>query len=496
MRMSLVPRSVWALVLIVACTAAAAAQQVPENRAQIAYSFAPVVKRTAPAVVNVYSKRVISDQSASPFGGDPMFRYFFGDNRLFGRPRERVLNSLGSGVIVEPSGFIVTNNHVIKGGTDIRVSLSDRREFEAKVVLADERTDLAILKIDPGKEPLPVLPMGDSDALQVGDLVLAIGNPFGVGQTVTSGIVSALARTHVGATDYQFFIQTDAAINPGNSGGALVDMAGELVGINASIYTRSGGSNGIGFAIPVNMVKAVIKSARAGGKIVRPWLGGAFQDVTVDIAELLGFDRPQGVLIADLHPQSPLVAAGLKRGDVILSVDGKPVGDAQELEYRLATHAVGDVAKITYSRDHRTRKAGISADRGARGAGGRQDPGARAQSLCRARGGERLARRRRRARPATHRHGRGGGRDPPRLCRPGWFSQGRYPGGDQRRDGEGRKNPRSHPVASDRLVAVLGQSRRADDEHADRGLVVKIWRLVPEVEYRFGPDPAILTGAL
>jgi len=359
MRALFLPRIVLALALVFAGAAGAVAQQVPESRAQIAYSFAPVVKSTAPAVVNVYSKRVIKDQT-SPFGGDPMFRYFFGDQRFFGRPRERVLNSLGSGVIVESSGFIVTNNHVIKGGTDIRVSLSDRREFEAKVVLADERTDLAILKIDPGKQPLPYLKMGDSDALQVGDLVLAIGNPFGVGQTVTSGIVSALARTHVGATDYQFFIQTDAAINPGNSGGALVNMAGELVGINASIYTRSGGSNGIGFAIPVNMVKAVIKSARSGGKIVRPWMGGSFQDVTADIAESLGFDRPQGVLIADMHPKSPLIAAGLRRGDVILSVDGKPVGDAQELQYRLATHSVGDVAKLTYSRDHRTRETEVT----------------------------------------------------------------------------------------------------------------------------------------
>ena len=243
--------------------------------------------------------------------------------------------------------------------------------------------------------------MGDSDALQVGDLVLAIGNPFGVGQTVTSGIVSALARTHVGATDYQFFIQTDAAINPGNSGGALVDLAGDLVGINASIYTRSGGSNGIGFAIPVNMVKAVIKSARAGGKIVRPWMGGAFQDVTADIAESLGFDRPQGVLIADLHPQSPLVAAGLKRGDVILSIDGKAVGDAQELQYRLATRAVGDVARIAYSRNHRTREAEIKLMAAPEVPRSQQDPCARSQSLCRPRGREYLARGGRGPRPAT-----------------------------------------------------------------------------------------------
>ena len=347
-------RAALAVALIVAGTIFANAQAVPENRAEIAYSFAPVVKRTAPAVVNVYAKRVVRNEGVNPFSGDPMFRYFFGDRGMFGQPRERVQNSLGSGVIVESSGFIVTNNHVIKGGTDIRVSLSDRREFEAKVLLADERTDLAILKIDPGKEALPILPMGDSDALEVGDLVLAIGNPFGVGQTVTSGIVSALARTHVGATDYQFFIQTDAAINPGNSGGALVNMAGQLVGINSQIFTRSGGSNGIGFAIPVNMVKAVIKSARAGGKIVRPWVGGDFQDVTPAIAESLGFDRPQGVLIAALNKESPLLTAGLKRGDVILTVDGKSVGDAQELDYRLATLSVGDRAKVSYSRDRQT----------------------------------------------------------------------------------------------------------------------------------------------
>jgi len=347
-------RAALAVTLIVAGTIFANAQTVPDNRAEITYSFAPVVKRTAPAVVNVYAKRVVRSEGVNPFAGDPMFRYFFGDRGMFGQPRERVQNSLGSGVIVESSGFIVTNNHVIKGGTDIRVSLSDRREFKAKVLLADERTDLAILKIDPGKEALPILPMGDSDALEVGDLVLAIGNPFGVGQTVTSGIVSALARTHVGATDYQFFIQTDAAINPGNSGGALVNMAGQLVGINSQIFTRSGGSNGIGFAIPVNMVKAVIKSARAGGKIVRPWVGGDFQDVTPAIAESLGFDRPQGVLIADLNKESPLLAAGLKRGDVILTVDGKPVSDAQELDYRLATLSVGDRARISYSRDRQT----------------------------------------------------------------------------------------------------------------------------------------------
>jgi serine protease Do len=359
MPMFVVLRAALAVVVIVAGAQAVLAQAGPESRSAIALSFAPIVKRTAPAVVNVYAKRVVREPGFNPFGDDPMFRYFFGDRGLFGAPRERVQNSLGSGVIVEASGFIVTNNHVIKGGTDIRVGLSDKREFEATVLLADERTDLAILKIDPGSEALPVLAMGDSDGLEVGDLVLAIGNPFGVGQTVTSGIVSALARTHVGASDYQFFIQTDAAINPGNSGGALVDMAGKLIGINASIYSRSGGSIGVGFAIPVNMVKAVIKSSRAGGRIVRPWSGADFQDVTADIAESLGFDRPTGVLVVGLHRQSPLLAAGIKRGDVVLSVDDKSIGDAQELDYRLATHAVGETAKITYSRAGKTYEAEI-----------------------------------------------------------------------------------------------------------------------------------------
>ena len=207
----------------------------------------------------------------------------------FGRPRERVQNSLGSGVIVDPAGLIVTNNHVIANGTDIKVVLADRREFEARVLLTDERTDLAVLKIDVPDEALPALTLGDSDALEVGDLVLAIGNPFGVGQTVTSGIVSALARTKVGVSDYQFFIQTDAAINPGNSGGALVNMSGELIGINTAIFSRGGGSIGIGFAIPTNMVRTVVASAESGKRCdQRPWLGVELQDVTAEIADIAG----------------------------------------------------------------------------------------------------------------------------------------------------------------------------------------------------------------
>ena len=241
--------------------APAFAQQVPQSREQIQLSFATVVKQTAPAVVNVYAKRVVRQPGIPGFSDDPFFRRFFGDGGAFGRSREMVQNSLGSGVLVDPSGIVVTNNHVIQGGTEIRVVLSDRREFDATVTLADEHSDLAILKVNPGQAKLPSLALGDSDDLEVGDLVLAIGNPFGVGQTVTSGIVSALARTQVGITDYQFFIQTDAAINPGNSGGALIDIAGRLIGINTAIYSRSGGSIGIGFAIPANMVRTVVASA-------------------------------------------------------------------------------------------------------------------------------------------------------------------------------------------------------------------------------------------
>ena len=232
-------------------------RQAPQNRAELQFSLAPIVKQAAPAVVSVYAARVERRQS-NPLAEDPFFRRFFGGD--FGVPQERVQRSLGSGVIVEPSGVVVTNNHVVENMTELKVQLSDRREMEAEILLRDPRTDLAVLKLK-GSGPFPVMPIGDSDALEVGDFVIAIGNPFGVGQTVTQGIVSALARSKVGIGDYQFFIQTDAAINPGNSGGALVDMGGRLVGINTAIFSRSGGSMGIGFAVPAVMVKVVVQSA-------------------------------------------------------------------------------------------------------------------------------------------------------------------------------------------------------------------------------------------
>lgn len=332
--------------------------QVPETRGQIQLTFAPVVRQAAPAVVNVFTRRVVRERVVSPFANDPFFQRFFGDRFSFGVPRERVQRSLGSGVIVRADGVIVTNNHVIAEGESFTVALADRREFEAEVLLADERTDLAVLKIDTGGEELPVLRFGDSDALEVGDLVLAIGNPFGVGQTVTSGIISALARTQVGITDYRFFIQTDAAINPGNSGGALVTLDGRLAGINTAIFSRSGGSNGIGFAIPANMVRVVVESALRGGHhVVRPWLGAAVQTVTSDIAASLGLDRPGGVLVGDVYPGGPADRAGLRTGDVIRRLGEHEIADAQALRYRIATQKLGSRVTVEYIRDGRVRRA-------------------------------------------------------------------------------------------------------------------------------------------
>ena len=324
----------------------APAQEVPATRTQIQLSFAPLVKKVAPAVVNIYSRKVVRSRAVSPLFDDPFFRRFFGQDFPFGGTRERVQSSLGSGVIVDAKGLIVTSHHVIKGADEITVALADRREFEATVVLADERTDLAVLRIDTGGEKLPFMTLRDSDDLEVGDLVLAIGNPFGVGQTVTSGIVSALARTAVGVADYRYFIQTDASINPGNSGGALVSMDGGLVGINTAIYSRGGGSIGLGFAIPSNMVKAVIASSALGPKMLRPWLGASGQAVTAEIAPTLGLTRPFGVLINGVHPRGPAARAGLEIGDLITAVGGRRVDDPQALRYRMATLPIGETTTL------------------------------------------------------------------------------------------------------------------------------------------------------
>jgi Do/DeqQ family serine protease len=324
-------------------------RRVPSSPDELRLSYAPVVQRAAPAVVNVYAAKMVAVRN--PLFDDPIFRRFFGVPGGPGGPGDQVQRSLGSGVLVDPAGLVVTNNHVIEGADQVRVSLTDKREFEAEMVLKDSRSDLAVLRIKAHNERFPALELADSDALEVGDVVLAIGNPFAVGQTVTHGIVSAVARTQVGITDYQFFIQTDAAINPGNSGGALVDLAGRLVGINTAIFSRSGGSQGIGFAIPANMVKVVVASARSGGSTVRrPWLGARLQGVTPEIAEGLGLKRPAGALIASVAPASPAARAGLKTGDLITAIDGQPVEDANAFEYRFATKPIGGTARLGITR--------------------------------------------------------------------------------------------------------------------------------------------------
>lgn len=328
----------------------------PQSMADVKLSFAPVVERAAPAVVNIYTRRVVRQRS--PFAGDPFFERFFGADR-FGAPRERVQNSLGSGVIVSPDGVIVTNNHVIEGMNEIKVVLNDRREFNAELLRTDPQTDLAVLRVETD-EPLPYLTIGNSDALEVGDLVLAIGNPFGVGQTVTNGIVSALARTAVSISDYQFFIQTDAAINPGNSGGALVDLDGRLVGVNTAIYSRSGGSNGIGFAIPSRLVQQVIRSAVDGSALIRPWLGASASTVTADMARALRLDRPAGAIVDELWAGGPADLAGVKPGDVITEIDGQPVFDAAALQYRIGVKSENDTADILLLRNGKARKLSVA----------------------------------------------------------------------------------------------------------------------------------------
>jgi len=341
------------LAVALICPAGAFAQSVPSSRTEIAYSFAPVVRQVAPAVVNIYTRRVVQDQPQSPFLNDPFFQQFFGPGFNFGVPQERVQNSLGSGVILRADGLIVTNNHVIKDSDEITVVLNDRREFPAHVLLADEQVDLALLQIDVGHAKLQTLALADSDELQVGDLVLAIGDPFGVGQTVTSGIISALARTRVGIADYGFFIQTDAAINPGNSGGALVTMDGKLAGINTAIYSRSGGSVGIGFAIPANMVTAFLAAQKNGGHLDRPWIGVSGQGVTSDMAEALGLDHPTGIVVSEIYPAGPGASAGLKRGDVIVAINGKTIEDPGSLRFRLTTMAIGSEATLSILRERR-----------------------------------------------------------------------------------------------------------------------------------------------
>ena len=327
-----------------------AAQQVPQSAAQVQLSFVPLVKQTAPAVVNIYAK-IMAAPERTPLQSDPFFERFFRDPSA-GKPR--VQNSLGSGVILSADGIVVSNYHVVGMATDIRVVLNDRREFSARVLLSDADADLAILKID-APEELPFVTLRKSDEVEVGELTLAIGNPFGVGQTVSSGIVSGLARSGAaGNGGLGYFIQTDAPINPGNSGGALIDVQGRLIGVNTSILTRSGGSNGIGFAIPADLVAAFMAQARKGAEVFeRPWAGINGQPVDADMAGPLGLDRPGGIIVSGLHPISPFLAAGLDVGDVITAVNGQLVNTPAEMIYRMSVAGSGSTVTVTQLRDGR-----------------------------------------------------------------------------------------------------------------------------------------------
>ncbi|MBX9828305.1 MAG: DegQ family serine endoprotease [Xanthobacteraceae bacterium] len=336
----------------------ASAQQrvVPPSPEALRMSYAPIVQRVTPAVVTVSAAKTVANRN--PLMEDPFFRRFFGGPQ-FGGPREQ--RSLGSGVIVEADGLVVTNNHVIDGADQVKVTLADKRELAVDVVLKDPRTDLAVLRIKDGKERFPVLEFANSDELLVGDVVLAVGNPFGVGQTVTHGIVSGVARTQIGVTDYQFFIQTDAAINPGNSGGALVDMAGRMVGINTAIFSRSGGSQGVGFAIPANMVRVVVASAKTGGSAVkRPWLGANLQAVTPELSREFDLKRPAGAVVTNVTTGSPADRAGLKTGDVIVSVGEQAVDDPNAFNYRFVTHPLGGAVQLGVFRGGRERKIAVA----------------------------------------------------------------------------------------------------------------------------------------
>jgi Do/DeqQ family serine protease len=318
------------------------AKTVPATREEMQLSFAPLVKQSKNSVVNVYAERLVQRRSA--LFDDPFFQQFFGQRSP---NRTEKQSSLGSGVIVAADGFVVTNNHVVDGADDIKIALADGREYPCKVVLKDAGVDLAVLKIQ-SKDAFTPMPIGNSDNAEVGDLVLAIGNPFGVGQTVTSGIVSALARNKLQSSDFSFFIQTDASINPGNSGGALMNMNGELIGINSAIFTRGGGSNGIGFAIPSNLVRVFVKAAESGAKsFERPYIGASFEPVTSDVAEALGLPVPRGALVTKVIKDGPSDKAGLKTGEVVVAVNGEEVEHPDALGYRLTTAGLGQTVDLT-----------------------------------------------------------------------------------------------------------------------------------------------------
>ena len=313
----------------------------PPARTQGPVSYADAVKRAAPAVVNIYTTKTVVRRSDAILD-DPLFRRFFGDQ--FTTRRKQTQTSLGSGVIISPQGYVLTNNHVVEDADEIELMLSDGRTIQAQVVGTDPETDLAVLKVD--AEELPAVVVGASDALQVGDVVLAIGNPYGVGKTVTLGIVSATGRNHLGINTFEDFIQTDAAINPGNSGGALINAHGELVGINTAIFSRSGGSQGIGFAIPVSLAQDVMTQIIESGQVTRGWLGIEVQDLSPALAESFGLDQTQGVLIAGVIREGPAHRAGIRPGDIIIALEDQPITGTGDALKTIARHKPGEPIRV------------------------------------------------------------------------------------------------------------------------------------------------------
>jgi len=328
--------------------------------------FVNVAETTTPAVVNISTSRVIKGHQGgsqqNPLFEDPFFRRFFGDDfsRQFEAPQSRREQSLGSGVIVDSNGYIVTNNHVVAQADEIKVLLADKREFTGKVVGSDPKTDVAVVKINATN--LPTIPWGDSGELRVGEYVLAIGNPFGLNQTVTMGIISAVGRANVGIADYEDFIQTDAAINPGNSGGALVNTRGQLIGVNTAIFSRSGGYMGIGFAVPSNMVRLVMTSLIKEGKVIRGWLGVSIQEVTSELAKQFGLKEAKGALVSDVLKATPADRAGLKRGDVIIKYNGHDIANAGQLRNLVAETVVGQQVAVVIIRDKREKELTVKID--------------------------------------------------------------------------------------------------------------------------------------
>jgi serine protease Do len=342
---------------------AIAQNALPVSLGNFANGFSAVIKPALPAVVNIRTSKIVKPQASqmSPMFNDPMFRQFFGDQfGQGGKPHAEREQSLGSGVIITPDGTIVTNNHVIDGATDIKVQLSDKRDFSAKLIGADPKSDIAVLKIE-GKD-LPTLPLGDSSQLNVGDLIFAIGDPFGVGETATMGIVSATGRGRLGIEEYENFIQTDAAINPGNSGGAMIDIHGNLVGINTAILSHggSGGNEGVGFAIPMSMAKPVMDQILAHGKVVRGYLGVHIQDFSAELAKSFNFNQSGGVLIGDVTPNTPAATAGLKKGDVIVKLNGQAVSDNNDLRNTISQMAPGTSVKLNIWRDGKTQDYSVT----------------------------------------------------------------------------------------------------------------------------------------